>query len=159
MRIQDQQISGLAYPTSDDQAVTKKFLDEALTHVNGTISQLTDQFRAHVVSEVAKVKIGHAILTCAGNNISIGDPLQLRSTYNDIGTLLKGKLTFTKPGVVKASVHLNRLLTNSSQINLQLIYNESTLPNGSSIVKHIDVSIHQNEKMNSGLWIYRRKKR
>ena len=46
----------------------------------------------HVDSEVAKVKIGHAILTCAGNNISIGDPLHLRSTYNDIGTLLNGKL-------------------------------------------------------------------
>ena len=136
MRIQDQQISGLAYPTSNDQAITKKFLDEALTQVNGIISQLTDQFRAHVLSEEAKVKIGHAILTCAGNNISIGDPLQLRSLFNDIGTLLKGKLTFTKPGVVKVSVHLNRLMTNSGQINLQCVYDESTLPNGSSIVKH-----------------------
>ena len=68
-----------------------------MTQVHGTISQLSDQFRAHVKSEVAKVKIGHAILTRAGNNVSIGDPLQLRSTYNDIGTLLnQGKLTLHK---------------------------------------------------------------
>ena len=160
MRIQDQQITGLAYHyVSDDHAVTKKFLDDALTQIHGTINQLSDQFRAHVESEVAKGKIGHAILTCAGNNVSIGDPLQLRSTYNDIGTLLnQGKLTFTKPGVVKASVHLNRLQTNSSQINLQLMYNESTLPNGSSIVKHIHASIHQNEKMNTSFGFINAKK-
>ena len=51
------------------------------------LNQLSDQHRAHADFEAAKVKIGHAIRACAGNNISIGDSLHLRPTFNDIGTL------------------------------------------------------------------------
>ena len=124
-------------PTSDSQAVTKKFLDDALTHVHGTINQ------------VANPKVGYALLTYGGSNISIGDELVLVSSYNDIGTLNRGKLIFTQPGVLKANIQLNRSQVSTDQITLQFHYNEKDLRDGSSIVKHINASIHKDEEMNS----------
>ena len=94
-------------------------------------------------------KIGYALLTYGGSNINIGDPLVLVSAYNDIGTLNKGKLTFTRPGMLKANIQLNRPQVGTEQINLQFHYNEKDLINGSSIVKHINASIHKDEEMNS----------
>ena len=79
----NQQIFGLVSPTKDSQAVTEKFFDYALTHVYGTINQ------------AANSKVGYALLTYGGSNITIGDELDLVSAYNDIGTLNKDELIFT----------------------------------------------------------------
>ena len=138
MRVQNQRVSELRDPVKDADAANIKCVLSIAAQIPDMVGQVATQLEHYIVLELEKVKkIVHAILTCAGNSIFIDDSLHLRSSYNDIGILLKVKLTFTHSRVVKASVPLNQLQASNSQFNLQH-YDKSTLPDGSSIVQHID---------------------